>query len=112
MRRIVEFEAEINTLLNTHINSVEKLEFVMALLKEPTRQTSIMDVVREAQLPPPVARRVGGDLQKTGLIQLTPRGIVQLTPKNRLERTAVDELATLSSSTTGRAALVAALSLA
>lgn len=82
----------VTRLLRTHIDSVEKLDLLLALGSAPERSASLAVLARLTQLPPGVTRRLAGELETAGLVILDPVRGPRLFPSRNSDREALDEL--------------------
>ena len=79
-------------LLNSSVGSIEKLEVVIALARAAERSSSIVELARETRLPPAIARKITGEMQRARVVEVTSRGEVRLYPRDATDRAAVEEV--------------------
>jgi len=72
-------------------SSIEKLEVLAMLASAPGHRASIIDLARDARLPPAIAKRVVGELETAHLVDVNTRGQVLLAPRER-DRAALEDL--------------------
>jgi hypothetical protein len=65
-------------LLETKLDTYEKLELAVVLARRPETQESVTELARELQVGEDVMRRLATDLSRTGLVAVTPEDKVQL----------------------------------
>lgn len=68
----------VRQLLVTRVDSFEKLELVLALLRAPCRTMSVPELGTALQIPRDVVRRLVMDLRAVSVVELTFRGQIQL----------------------------------
>jgi hypothetical protein len=79
-------------LLRAHIDSVEKLDLLLALGRALGQSATLPVLARLARLPDGVTRRLAGELEAAGLIAIVANREARLTPSRDSDRTAVAEL--------------------
>ena len=79
-------------MLRTHVDSVEKLDVVIALRRASERTASLVVLMREVGLPAGVTRRLVGELESSGLIVLDSHGTARLSPARRSDGEAIEAL--------------------
>jgi hypothetical protein len=94
-------------LLNSRIDSFEKLEVVVALHGAPESRLSVTELCRVVKLPRETIKQVTSELRTTMLCELTSNDEVRLIPLTEQEGKMVAELVTLY--TEDRFAVVKAL---
>lgn len=79
-------------LLETRVESFEKLELLMLLRRSPGR-TTVREIARALDLDADDARAVVGALSSGGLVAWAPDGAISLAPRTPEDQAALDELA-------------------
>jgi len=89
---MTELPVRLRDLLETRIDSFEKLELVLLLHRAPDRTRAVPELADQLQLRREVARRLSVELRGAGLVEFTYRGQVQLLPSSPLDEESVEEL--------------------
>ncbi len=80
-------------LLDTRVESFEKLELLMLLRRTPGGSSTIGAISRTLDLGSDEVRAIAGDLSSGGLVAWAPDGTVSLAPRTDEDQAALDELA-------------------
>lgn len=89
---MTELPARLRELLETRIDSFEKLELVLVLHRAPDRTLAVPELADKLHLPREVARRLSIELRGAGLVEFTYRGQVQLYPPSSRDDELVEEV--------------------
>lgn len=80
-------------LIDTHIDSFEKLELLMLLMRAPDERRTVGELARALELDADEVSSIVAALSAGGLVERAANGTVSLAPRTPEDRAALDELA-------------------